>query len=185
MRLAEVQRSFGNKATWGTPFEDHFKGFVAEANASVFNSRNPCKALCCDAVQVPGSFDLVYLDPPYVNSKGSTVDYRYFYHFLEGLVIYNDWREKIDHSKKHLPLKPSRSRWSDPKRIKAAFNECIERYSKSIIVLSYGNKGIPSVEDLTNLLKRHKGHVVVIEQPKYKYVLSIDDSTKELLFLAW
>jgi adenine-specific DNA methylase len=185
MRLAEVERSFGNKASWDTPFEDHFKGFIAEVNASVFNSRTPCKALCCDAVQVPGSFDLVYLDPPYVNSKGSTVDYRDFYHFLEGLVIYDDWREEIDHSKKHRPLRASRSRWSDPKQIRAAFNECFERYSKSIIALSYGNKGIPSVEELITLLKKYKAHVVVLEQPKYKYVLSIDDSTNELLFLAW
>lgn len=185
MRLAEVRRSFGNKATWDTPFEDHFRGFVAEANASVFSSRKRCEALCCDVVQVPGSFDLVYLDPPYVNSRGSTVDYRDFYHFLEGLVIYNDWREEIDHSKKHLPLKASHSRWSDPKQIRAAFAECFERYSESIIVLSYGNKGIPGVEELTKLLKRYKEHVVVIEQPDYKYVLSIDDSTKELLFIAW
>ncbi len=185
MRLAEVQRGFGNKATWDTPFEDHFKRFVAEANASVFKSRNPCKALCYDATQVPGSFDLVYLDPPYVNSKGSTVDYRDFYHFLEGLVIYSDWRENIDYTRKHLPLMTSRSRWSDPKEIKTAFNECIERYCKSIIVLSYGNKGIPSVDELIMLLKKHKRHVLVIEQPNYKYALSIDDSTKELLFLAW
>ena len=130
-------------------------------------------------------FRSVYLDPPYVNSRGSTVDYREFYHFLEGLVTYSEWRENIDYSKKHLPLKSSRSRWSDPKQIEAAFAECFDRYSKSIIALSYGNKRIPSIEDLTRLLRSHKENVAVIEQPKYKYVLSIDDSTKELLFLGW
>ncbi|MBF6559995.1 MAG: DNA adenine methylase [Candidatus Binataceae bacterium] len=184
MRLASVERSFGNKATWDTPFGDHFQQFVAEANASVFDSGFRCRATCSDATEIPGQFDLVYLDPPYVSSKGTTVDYRDFYHFLEGLVIYPRWRAEIDYSRKHLPLKGDRSRWSDPKRITDAFKNCFERYADSTIVLSYGNKGIPSVEEIVALLKHYKSEVIVTEQPNYKYALSIDSSTKEMLFIA-
>ena len=184
MRLASVERNFGNKATWDNPFENHFNHFVKEANASVFDSGVRCEATCSDATEVPGRFDLVYLDPPYVSSKGTTVDYRDFYHFLEGLVIYPQWRETIDYSRKHLPLKGAPSRWANPKHIGDAFRECFDRYAHSIIVLSYGNKGIPSVEEIIRLLKHYKREVVVREQPDYKYVLSTDSSTKELLFVA-
>lgn len=184
MRFASVERNFGNKATWDTPFEKHFRSFVKKANVSVFDSGVPCKAVHYEATEVPGRFDLVYLDPPYVNKKGSTVDYRDFYHFLEGLVIYPHWRKEIDYSRKHLPLKGTRSPWSNPKEVMQAFRDCIDRYADSTIVVSYGNKGIPSPDDLVSMLKYFKSKVSVIEQSKYKYVLSIDSTTKELLFVA-
>lgn len=38
-------------------------------------------------------FDLVYIDTPYISEKGSTVDYYGFYHFLEGLLIYDNWEK--------------------------------------------------------------------------------------------
>ncbi|MGH7813023.1 MAG: DNA adenine methylase [Candidatus Binataceae bacterium] len=184
IRLASVDRSFGNKATWDTAFERHFRNFAAEANGAVFDSRVPCKAVCHDAMEVAGRFDLVYLDPPYVQRRGATVDYRDFYHFLEGVPDYRNWQKRIDFSRKHLSLKPLRSAWSDPKRIAKAFRDCIERYSGSILVVSYGNRGIPSAEELMRMLRRVKSHVSVVEQPNYKYVLSIDKTSKELLFIA-
>lgn len=185
MRLAEVPRSFGNKRTWDTPFEDHFKAFVAEVNNCVFDSGSDCAAHCYDAIDVPGKFDLVYLDPPYVNDRGSTIDYRDFYHFLEGIVGYQNWRAEIDHSRKHLPLVGSLSPWSDPNQVRRLFSDCFGRYTDSIIALSYGNKGIPSVEEIISLLRKQRQHVEVFEQPNYKYVLSTDRETKEMLFVAW
>ena len=38
VRLQEVNRSFGNKKTWDTPFPVHFKKFVNEINAASFDS---------------------------------------------------------------------------------------------------------------------------------------------------
>jgi len=35
------------------------------------------------------NYDLIYLDPPYLNSKGVGVDYSDFYNFLEGLCDYS------------------------------------------------------------------------------------------------
>lgn len=51
MRQANAQRSFGNKTTWDTPFESHFRQFVSEIA------------------------DLVYIDPPYFNARGGGVNY--------------------------------------------------------------------------------------------------------------
>ena len=36
MRIANVERSFGNKTTWDTPFEEHFRRYVDAANRAVF-----------------------------------------------------------------------------------------------------------------------------------------------------
>ena len=38
MRTADVERRFGNKATWDTPFQVHFERFISESNSAVFVS---------------------------------------------------------------------------------------------------------------------------------------------------
>jgi len=38
IRLAEVNRSFGNKTTWDKPFEEWFRVFVEEADRAVFDN---------------------------------------------------------------------------------------------------------------------------------------------------
>ena len=121
MRTSNVKRNFGNKVTWDTPFEVHFRNFVREANNSVFDTGMPCQAICSDALEIDGSFDLVYIDTPYLNSKGIGVDYFDFYHFLEGITNYKKWLEKINERKKHFPLKGIKSPWSDPSQCHKAF----------------------------------------------------------------
>lgn len=91
IRMADVERSFGNKSTWDKPFDDHFRAFAEEANNAVFDNGLSNRALWTDAADVEGDFDLVYLDPPYISAKGVPVDYHQFYHFLEGLVRYDQW----------------------------------------------------------------------------------------------
>lgn len=78
MRTASVQRSFGNKTTWDTPFDDHFRAFAQEANRAVFDNGRQNIALCVDALGTPQGADLVYLDPPYLNQQGVGVDYHVF-----------------------------------------------------------------------------------------------------------
>ncbi len=184
MRTADVRRGFGNKATWDKPFDRHFRRFVEEANNSVFDSGVPCRAICQDALAVPGRFDLVYIDTPYLNSKGVGVDYLQFYHFLEGIADYKDWADRIDYRKKHRPLKGEKSPWSDPKRVVSAFEALFERYAESILVVSYRSDGIPSEDVLVKLMKRFKGRVRVTRQKEYKYVLSTNGNSKEVLLIA-
>lgn len=69
VRLMDVARSFGNKKTWDTPFEVHFRKFVKEANQAVFNNGENCHVLNMDAQSIPNKFDLVYVDTPYLNKK--------------------------------------------------------------------------------------------------------------------
>lgn len=183
MRSAEVERSFGNKVTWDTPFEVHFKNFVDEANTAIFSNGRNNIALHLDALETPIGADLVYIDPPYLNAKGVGVDYRDFYHFLEGLVHYDEWDTLIDYDSRHKRLIPERSVWNNNKTIYEAFEELIERHQKSILVVSYRDDGFPTKMALINLLKRYKTHVYDIKQAQ-KYALAKRPS-HELLFIAY
>ncbi|MBI4185995.1 MAG: DNA adenine methylase [Chloroflexi bacterium] len=74
IRFNDVKRSFGNKASWDRPFEQWFRHFATEANQAVFDNGRVNKALNLDPLDIPGTFDLVYIDTPYVSSKGVGVD---------------------------------------------------------------------------------------------------------------
>ena len=181
IRFAEVDRSFGNKTTWDRPFDEWFRVFVEEANRAVFDNGQRNCALNLDAADVPGEYDLVYIDPPYVSNRGVAVDYRDFYHFLEGLTMYDEWGQHIDRRSKHRRLKPRPSEWTDKNRIHAAFDHLFRRYQDSIIVVSYRSDGIPSESELVFLLKQYKRNVRVEHFGQYKYVLSTDSESGEVL----
>lgn len=183
MRTARVARSFGNKTTWDTPFDEHFDRAVREGNEAVFDNGRQNRALCKDALEVEGDFDLVYIDPPYMNRRGVGVDYLEFYHFLEGLTEYNRWPERITMRYKHRPYAHSRSPWCDPSRIHKVFDEVVDRFSKSILVVSYRDNGIPTPNEIVALLKRHRRLVREANNIAYKYVLSTAGS-QELLFIG-
>jgi adenine-specific DNA-methyltransferase len=183
LRFAEVERSFGNKTTWDSPFEERFCDFVQEANQAVFDNGQTNRALNFDAEQVPGEYDLVYIDTPYISRRGVGVDYRSFYHFLEGLTMYDAWGQHIDRGSKHRRLKPQPSEWTDKKRIHAAFDRLFKRYRDSILVVSYRGDGIPSETELLRLLKQYKPRVQV-ECLEYNYALSTNANSKEMLLLG-
>ena len=161
IRLAEVERSFGNKTTWDRPFKEWFRDFINEANRAVFDNGQHNRALNLDGCDVPGDFELVYIDTPYISKSGVAVDYLDFYHFLEGLTMYDEWEQYIDHDSKHRRLQRQPSEWTDKKRIHAAFDRLFQRYQDSILVVSYRSDGIPSGDELVFLLKKYKARVRV------------------------
>jgi adenine-specific DNA-methyltransferase len=184
IRFAEVDRSFGNKTTWDKPFDEWFRTFVEEANRAVFDNGQKNRALNLDALDVPGEYDLIYIDTPYISKRGVAVDYLGFYHFLEGLTMYDEWGEYIDRRSKHRRLKPRPSEWTDKNGIHAAFDRLFNRYQKSIIVVSYRSDGIPSESELVSLLRQYKRDVRVERFGQYKYVLSTDSKSEEILLIG-
>lgn len=184
IRFAEVERSFGNKTTWDRPFDEWFRIFANEANGAVFANGRRNQALNFDALDVPGEFDLVYIDPPYISRRGVAVDYRAFYHFLEGMMLYDEWGDHIDRASRHRRLKPQPSEWTDKARIGAAFDRLFERYRHSTLVVSYRSDGIPSESELVSILKRYKRRVRVEYYGQYKYALSTNSESDEILLLA-
>lgn len=184
VRMTDVRRSFGNKKTWDTPFEAHFRSFVEEANRAVFDNGEDCKALNMDAQTIPNQYDLVYIDTPYLNEKGVGVDYADFYHFLNGLVDYDKWPDIIDFNSKHHRLKRHYSVWNDKSNIINGFNGLIDNFRDSILVFSYRSNGIPSIESLESLLRSRGRKNEIYYSQDVKYVLS-DCKSKEVIIISY
>jgi adenine-specific DNA methylase len=181
IRLSDVKRNFGNKTTWDTPFEVHFKKFIEQGNRAVFSNSQGNRALNKNIFDIEENFDLVYIDTPYISGKGVGVDYLDFYHFLEGLVNYSLWGDMIDYKSKHKKLKGNGNIWINKNEIHNAFDRLFNKFKESILVISYRSDGIPSIEELKDLLKKYKSHVEEIRHKNYKYVLSHNKSEEVLL----
>jgi adenine-specific DNA methylase len=184
VRFADVERSFGNKASWDRAFEEWFRIFAEEANQAVFDNSRLNQAYNLDAVEVPGDFDLVYIDTPYIPKSGTGVDYLDFYHFLEGLALYDKWGRHIDRGSKHLRFIPKPNAWTDKNQVSAAFDRLFDRFRNSVLVVSYRSDGIPSIEDLVGILRRYKTTMRVAHYGQYKYVLSTNDNSDEVLLIG-
>ncbi len=183
VRLIDVKRTFGNKTTWDTPFETHFRIFAKEANQAVFDNGNNCYALNEDALNIKNTFDLVYIDTPYINEKGVGVDYADFYHFLNGLVLYDEWSNLIDYNSKHHRLKREYNIWNDQNNILTGFKRLIEKFQNSILVISYRSNGIPSIESLIDLLDKKGRRNKLCFSRDIKYALS-NKTSKEVLIIS-
>jgi adenine-specific DNA-methyltransferase len=184
IRFADVERSFGNKTTWDRPIDEWFRTFLTEANEAVFDNGQANRATNSDAVDVPGEYDLVYVDTPYISKRGVAVDYLTFYHFLEGLARYDEWNHLIDRRSKHHRFRLQVNEWSDKRTIHAAFDRLFRRYRNSIIVVSYRSDGIPSESELVTILGQHKRHMRVERYGRYRYVLSTNSEAGEILLIG-
>lgn len=182
IRTAEVERSFGNKKTWDTPFEDHFRKFVEEGNNAVFNNGKENKAFHSDIFDLDIKTDLVYIDTPYISIKGIGVNYFDFYHFLEGIVFYDEWPNLIDEKSKHKKIKNGKNEWCNKGEIHQAFEKLFKKFKDSILVVSYRDDGTPTINELVELLKKHK-KTIEVKKLDYKYVLS-NGNSKEVLIIA-
>lgn len=179
--MSDVNRSFGNKKTWDTPFEVHFRNFVKEANRAVFDNGRVCKAINQDALSIASNYDLVYIDTPYLNSKGVGVDYSDFYHFLNGMVDYADWKSMIDFGSRHLRLKRNYSIWNDKDHISDGFRLLASNFRDSVLVFSYRSNGIPTVDELLSFLSGRKNQVY--RSNDMKYALS-NQKSQEVLIIS-
>jgi adenine-specific DNA-methyltransferase len=174
LRTARVTRSFGNKTTWETPIRLLFRRFLEEANKCVFSGRQPCKVTNKDVFCITDSrHDLVYLDPPYLSRYGNneTADYRSIYHFLEGMAHNDKWPQMVNYSSPIRSLRNnSPNPWINKNLNQKAFDLMFDRFAKSILVISYKSNGIPSINTITRMLKRH-GRTVRTVSRQHTYAL--------------
>ncbi|MHA1974610.1 MAG: DNA adenine methylase [Candidatus Hodarchaeales archaeon] len=187
LRMKKVKRSFGNKKTWDTPIKDLFTRAIKQANNAVYDNKRNNKAYNSDIldIEIPDEgFDLVYLDPPYISKKNIGVDYRSFYHFLEGICRYYDWESLIDNKSKHKRLFPLTNDWTNSKRISRAFESVIKKFQDSKLVISYRSPGVPTIDFIYDILSSYKESVRISKTP-YKYALtSKGNKVEEILLIA-
>ena len=181
VRLQDVKRSFGNKKTWDTSFETHFLKFVKEANDAVFEGCNKCVSINRDVFDIDVKCDLVYIDTPYINESGVGVDYADFYHFLNGIVDYDNWNSLIDYKSKHLRLLRKPNVWNEQNNIYQAFEKLFKKFSDSVLVISYRSNGVPTIKELATLLIEMGKDVKIYQSNEMKYVLSSKVSNEVLI----
>jgi adenine-specific DNA-methyltransferase len=175
IRTNDVERNFGNKITWEKPFYSYLRKFVKEANSLVFDSKTDCKATNQSILEMNGDdYDLVYIDPPYLNQDGTNESSNYLkcYHFLEGIVNYDSWHELIDFDTINNRFKDTDTQNDfKQKNVYENFENIIYNFRKSKIVLSYKKGGIPSTDYLVKLMKKHKRKVYT-KSLHYVYALN-------------
>lgn len=171
--------------------EQHFTEAVDLLNAAVFDNGHTNAAFTYDIFQFPEDmhFDLVYIDPPYV-SPHSDNDYSRRYHFVEGLARYWEGLDILgDTLTKKFPR--IRSRFDSKQTVEEAFRALFERFQDSIIVVSYSSNGIPSQEQLYDMLAEYKKDVFFREcDHRYSFgthshkVHDNQNEVKEFLFVG-
>ena len=175
MRTRTVDRNFGNKATWDTPFPVQFKKFVDEINNSVFDSESSCKSLNSDVFSLKkNNYDLVYFDSPYIKEgiRNESSDYLRCYHFLEGISKYNIWKNLIDEDSINKRIKDEiLPNYFIPQKAEITFDKLFKKFKDSIIVVSYKYGGIPSIYKLEKMMKKYKKNIHIYKK-HYKYALN-------------
>jgi len=186
LRTAKVKRSFHNKGTWDRGFEELFLRFHKETTGRIFSNGCRNKAICKDVIKMKeNDFDLVYLDPPYAKSdNGTGKDYFRLYHFVEGLIDYHNWERKIDWETINRRLKKKKTEW-DNNSIEHSFDTVFRKFKDSIIIISYGSPGTPSIKRIKELLGQYKSDIRV-KKKEYKYSLKNNNGKRlyEVLIIA-
>lgn len=181
VRFAKIDRQFGNKTTWDRPFSELFPAFCGEVNSFVFKGGKRCRAVCYDALEIPvGAYDLVYIDPPYLKKDRWTDSYLSYYHFLEGLCRYEEWNSLIDYETPNLRMKVAPGDvWGDCNARIKALDALFENFKTSTLVISYKRFGVPSIDTLLRMLKKH-GRTVRSYTRHYKYALNHQNGEADL-----
>lgn len=184
MRLKNVKRNFGNKATWDKLFIEHMFKFYKELRRyRKFTSKYTPKISCNNAFQIEGTYDLVYIDTPYAKSnKTQETNYFNFYHFLDAILDYYNIENRIFKKFAHKPIYKPNKTWYTQDNIDEAFKALFLRFKDSKLVISYRSDGYPSPKVLVSYLKKNFANVDLIHLSDYKYVLSTNkNDTQELI----
>lgn len=141
--------------------EEQFVEAVELIDRAVFDNGRQNASVNGDALELDAQTpDLVYIDPPYY-SKNSDNEYVRRYHFVEGLA--RDWDGvEIQEHTKTKKFKSYPTPFSTELGAEGAFEAMFDKYSDSIIVVSYSSNCLPDRERMIELLARYKKHVEVI-----------------------
>jgi hypothetical protein len=117
-------------------------------------------------------------------SKIHPQDYFSMYHFLEGFADYDNWSSRIDYSQKHKPLHREFSRLDNLSPLER-MDKIIEKFQSSVVAISYGAPGIPTIDELKILLKKYKKDIKVFDTEfSYKLNKRNGSELREILIIG-
>lgn len=187
LRENHTVSAFGNYVTWEKPIDSLFHQFTEELNTFQFDARpDNIQIVNHSALECPLQADLVYIDTPYFNKKSGGLSYHARYHFLEGLVYYDDIPANINYNKANREIQIHKNaEFETRSNYVTNLEELIDHFPHSVIVMSYTSEGYPSIEELEAILRRHKEHVETVYFGKYNFALNRNNENRqEVLFIA-
>ena len=180
LRENHVNSNFGNYITWEKSFETLFMQFTDELNKFQFQHVPNVTIANYPALKCPYMADLVYIDTPYFNKKPGGLSYHSRYHFLEGLVFYEDIPRCVNYQKANREIEIHKnSEFEIRSQFKNELDELFGHYPNSTIMMSYTSEGYPSIEELVSLLRRHRNHVETIYFGKYNFALNRNNKNRQ------
>ena len=168
-------------------FKEQFLDAVELINAAVFDNDKNNEVYNENSMKLLVDADLVYIDPPYYTPKSDN-EYVRRYHFVEGLA--RDWQGvDIQYETKTKKFKSYPTPFSTKDGAADAFDRIFERYSNSILIVSYSSNSLPNMDDMITMMKRHKENVEVVPID-YRYSFGTRNNTKrnkvkEYLFVGY
>ena len=170
--------------------QQQFLEAITLLNATVFDNGQENYALNQDVFQLDATADLVYLDPPYYTPLSDN-DYLRRYHFVEGLSCYWQGVEILHHTKTKK-LRKYYTPFDSRLEVYGAFERLLQKFSNSILVVSYSSNSLPNREELTEMLKTIK-NTVIVHNIKHTYsfgthahkVGNQNNAVQEYLFVAY
>ena len=140
--------------------KEQFLEAVQAINNAVFDNGQENKSRNGDAMDIRQKADLVYIDPPYY-SPLSDNEYVRRYHFVEGLV--RNWQGvEMQWHTKTKKFKNYPTPFSSRKGAYDAFDLLFKKHKDSIIMVSYSSNSLPTKDEMTELMAKHKKNVDVI-----------------------
>jgi adenine-specific DNA-methyltransferase len=187
MRTKDVKRSFGNAITWEKSIEEHALKAVNELLSFPFRNELRMSAAhsvhASDLTHLPDVYDLVYVDPPYLNSKGLETNYSNFYGFLNGLCSYELFASGND-DYPHKPMLIHDSGWRTELDALKQVEAIARRWPSSVIFFSYRSDGLPSGESLCEALSVGGRRAKLHSFGEFKYALSRTNTNEELYIVS-
>jgi len=186
MRIKDVKRSFGNAKTWETSIYDHALKCIKELITLPELSNKSHRALSIDTAnveQIPNDYDIVYMDPPYINGKSVPVNYSNFYHFLEGLCDY-DLFLNGNECYPHKPIINIDSAWHKRESALYKLERICKHFSKSTIIMSYRSDGLPTPNEIIKSMENCGRLVEMHTAGEYQYALSKNTENEEIFIIA-
>lgn len=184
---SDVKRGFGNASTWERSFSHHIVQAYEEVSRLSLKSKSSAIILPPgDPNSISPGYDLVYVDPPYINreQRYNRDDYWRRYHFLEGLASYPRWEAQIDpHSNIGLIPPPDWfGKWGHIDSFLDQLIAFIDKHRQSIVVLSYVSGAYPSEAELKKYFEDTFAELSIHSAPHH-HALS-KSSRRELLFIG-
>lgn len=170
--------------------DEHFRLAVAAINDAIFSNGKRNLAICGDALQVAAPKNsLVYMDPPYY-SPLSDNEYVRRYHFIEGIARGWDGVEIQDHTKTKK-FASYTTPFSSRNGAHEAFDALFKKYRKNILMVSYASNGLPTMDEIIDLMRRYKTEVDVVPvEHRYSFgnqghkVNDNNNAVREYLFIG-